>query len=55
MLETEQKGIELFPGGVLNFQQIKAGTNSFDPKNKIGQGGFGDVYKVRYMHQNDLN
>ncbi|XP_071912898.1 probable LRR receptor-like serine/threonine-protein kinase At1g53420 [Coffea arabica] len=42
---VEQKGIELFPGGVLNFQQIKAGTNSFDPKNKIGQGGFGDVYK----------
>ncbi|XP_027161375.1 probable LRR receptor-like serine/threonine-protein kinase At1g53430 [Coffea eugenioides] len=41
----DQKSIELFPGGVFNFQQIKAATKNFDPKNKIGEGGFGEVYK----------
>ncbi|XP_015580614.1 probable leucine-rich repeat receptor-like serine/threonine-protein kinase At3g14840 [Ricinus communis] len=31
--------------GVFTFRQIKAATNNFDPENKIGQGGFGSVYK----------
>lgn len=27
-------------------RQIKVATNNFDPQNKIGEGGFGPVYKV---------
>ncbi|KAM5587863.1 putative leucine-rich repeat receptor-like serine/threonine-protein kinase [Rosa sericea] len=31
--------------GFFTFKQIRAATNSFDPVNKIGEGGFGSVYK----------
>lgn len=29
-----------------DFETIKLGTNGFSSENKIGQGGFGAVYKV---------
>ncbi|KAJ9135971.1 hypothetical protein P3X46_033089 [Hevea brasiliensis] len=41
----ELKGLELQPGGSFNFRQIKAATRNFNPVNKIGEGGFGSVYK----------
>ncbi|KAK7342810.1 hypothetical protein VNO80_25766 [Phaseolus coccineus] len=31
--------------GYYSLRQIKAATNNFDPANKIGEGGFGPVYK----------
>nr|GMD22521.1 probable leucine-rich repeat receptor-like serine/threonine-protein kinase At3g14840 [Ipomoea batatas] len=36
-----------FPGGICHVQsiQIKAATNNFNVANKIGEGGFGPVYK----------
>ncbi|XP_078431218.1 putative LRR receptor-like serine/threonine-protein kinase At1g53430 [Wolffia australiana] len=40
----EFKGIDL-PTGGFSLKQIKAATNNFDPENKIGEGGFGPVYK----------
>lgn len=40
--------------GYFPLRQIKAATNNFDPGNKIGEGGFGPVYKVildvSYIH-----
>lgn len=32
--------------GKFTLEQIKAATDDFNPANKIGEGGFGPVYKV---------
>lgn len=42
---TELKGLDLLTGS-FNLNQIKVATKNFDPANKIGEGGFGSVYKV---------
>ncbi|CAI8600127.1 unnamed protein product [Vicia faba] len=34
--------------GYFSLRQIRAATNDFDPANKIGEGGFGPVFKVTY-------
>ena len=31
---------------VFDFQQLLQATNNFSEENKLGQGGFGAVYKV---------
>ncbi|XP_065877571.1 probable LRR receptor-like serine/threonine-protein kinase RFK1 isoform X2 [Euphorbia lathyris] len=33
------------PTGTFSLKQIRAATDNFDPANKIGEGGFGPVYK----------
>ncbi|KAK9936658.1 hypothetical protein M0R45_013487 [Rubus argutus] len=38
------RGLDL-QTGFFTFNQIRAATNNFDPTNKIGEGGFGSVYK----------
>ena len=32
---------------IFNFQTIAAATDNFSTANKLGEGGFGPVYKVR--------
>lgn len=32
--------------GLFTLKQIKAATKNFDAENKLGEGGFGSVYKV---------
>lgn len=32
-----------------NLKEIESATKHFDPANKIGEGGFGPVYKVKTM------
>ncbi|MQL95474.1 hypothetical protein Taro_028141 [Colocasia esculenta] len=41
---SELKGLEL-QTGYFTLKQIKAATKNFDPAYKIGEGGFGSVYK----------
>ncbi|XP_050944114.1 probable leucine-rich repeat receptor-like serine/threonine-protein kinase At3g14840 isoform X1 [Cucumis melo] len=43
-LEQELKDLDLGTGS-FSLRQIKASTNNFDVANKIGEGGFGPVYK----------
>ncbi|PSS14322.1 LRR receptor-like serine/threonine-protein kinase [Actinidia chinensis var. chinensis] len=42
--DKELRALEL-QTGYFTLRQIKAATNNFDPANKIGEGGFGPVYK----------
>ncbi|KAK4781848.1 hypothetical protein SAY86_015950 [Trapa natans] len=42
--ESDLKGLDLQTGS-FTLRQIRAATNNFSPDNKIGEGGFGSVYK----------
>jgi hypothetical protein len=44
---TDLKGVDL-QTGKFTLRQIKDATNNFDRANKIGEGGFGPVYKVLF-------
>lgn len=44
-LLIDLEGLEL-QTVVLTLKQIRAATDDFDAANKIGEGGFGSVYKV---------
>ncbi|XP_073006943.1 probable LRR receptor-like serine/threonine-protein kinase At1g53440 isoform X1 [Typha latifolia] len=42
--DNELRGLEL-QAGYFSLRQIKTATKNFDPTNKIGEGGFGPVYR----------
>ncbi|GKV45301.1 hypothetical protein SLEP1_g52406 [Rubroshorea leprosula] len=48
ILEQDLKGMDLQTGS-FTLRQLKDATNNFDPTNKIGEGGFGPVYKGHLM------
>ncbi|KAK4487112.1 hypothetical protein RD792_006427 [Penstemon davidsonii] len=43
-VDPKLRGLDL-QTGLFTLRQIKAATKNFDPANKIGEGGFGSVYK----------
>ncbi|KAH9794188.1 putative LRR receptor-like serine/threonine-protein kinase [Citrus sinensis] len=44
LASAQLRGLDL-QTGLYTLRQIKAATNNFDPANKVGEGGFGSVYK----------
>ncbi|KAF5819563.1 putative protein kinase RLK-Pelle-DLSV family [Helianthus annuus] len=42
--DRELTGIDL-QTGIFTLRQLKRATNDFDPSNKLGEGGFGSVFK----------
>ncbi|CAI9784277.1 unnamed protein product [Fraxinus pennsylvanica] len=48
-LEQDLKGLSQHTG-LFTLRQIRVATNNFDPANKIGEGGFGPVYKGLLSH-----
>ncbi|GMY05972.1 probable leucine-rich repeat receptor-like serine/threonine-protein kinase At3g14840 isoform X1, partial [Fagus crenata] len=48
--EKELRGLDL-QTGFFTYRQIKAATDNFDAANKIGEGGFGSVYKALVLQQ----
>lgn len=52
---AELKGLDL-QIALFTLRQIKAATKNFDPAYKLGEGGFGPVYKVYlcYLHNSSL-
>ncbi|KAI8001762.1 putative LRR receptor-like serine/threonine-protein kinase [Camellia lanceoleosa] len=43
--DEELRGMELLSASFYNARQIKAATQNFSPAMKLGEGGFGSVYK----------
>lgn len=48
-IQSEFKELEKMTG-YFNLGKIKSATQNFASENKIGEGGFGPVYKVKFIH-----
>ena len=51
LLRGEKKEVDL---PMFSFASVSAATNNFSIENKLGDGGFGPVYKVRLASVNFL-
>ncbi|KAF3949504.1 hypothetical protein CMV_024631 [Castanea mollissima] len=52
-VHPDLKGLDL-QTGLFTLRQIRAATNNFDVSNKVGEGGFGSVYKGLLSDGNQL-
>lgn len=50
-MSTDRDDITTAGSLQLDFKAIEAATNKFSQRNKLGQGGFGEVYKVFTLHR----
>ena len=48
MYSTEAEDTEMVDSMMMDVSALRAATGNFDESNKLGEGGFGAVYKVRY-------
>jgi hypothetical protein len=46
MKKREKKNAEL---PLFSYESVSAATDNFSAANKLGEGGFGPVYKVRHL------
>jgi hypothetical protein len=47
---TNQDDIQSIDSLLLDLSTLRAATDNFAESNKLGEGGFGSVYKVPVMH-----
>ena len=45
---AELLGIGLRPS-TFNYAELRSATEDFNPSKKLGEGGFGPVFKVKYI------
>jgi hypothetical protein len=45
---SKEEDIEYFVSEQLNLVVIRAATKNFSAENKLGEGGFGEVFKVHF-------
>ncbi|KAE9449291.1 hypothetical protein C3L33_18808, partial [Rhododendron williamsianum] len=50
--DEELLGIDARPY-TFSYSELKAATADFNPSNKLGEGGFGPVFKAWHLHQNN--
>lgn len=47
-MEPDFSDVKLQDLPLFRFEELAAATNNFDDRYKLGQGGFGPVFKVMY-------
>ena len=47
---TNPENIQSIDSLIIDLSTLRAATENFDEANKLGEGGFGAVYKVLIMH-----
>lgn len=51
---TNPEDIQSIDSLIIDISTLRAATENFDEANKLGEGGFGSVYKVRFICYIDL-
>jgi hypothetical protein len=51
---TNPEDIQSIDSLIIDISTLRAATENFDEANKLGEGGFGSVYKVPLIYYTDL-
>jgi len=51
---TNPEDIQSIDSLIIDISTLRAATENFDEANKLGEGGFGSVYKVPLIYYIDL-
>ena len=51
---TNPEDIQSIDSLIIDISTLRAATENFDEANKLGEGGFGSVYKVRLIYYINL-